>query len=113
MTLVVILPEQAKKVGAYAAHREKLKEQFSDIANGRYEWVLNAPVLPYQGIAFWWMIDEAMMERKSEEEKSRGIASIFAGEDMQIHHGEHEGLAAPRPLARDRRNGEGLVGSVG
>jgi hypothetical protein len=59
MKLVVYLPRGSKGFGAHAAHRVKLTDegQFEEAAGVRHEWVLHAPMLPYQGIAFWWIFD--------------------------------------------------------
>ena len=53
MTLGVNFPNEVKAKGAHAAHRVILTTKEVEGMN-YYEWSIDKPVLPHQGIVFWW-----------------------------------------------------------
>jgi len=56
MNLRVTLPEDRLTCKARAMNRVELTKMPSNEECGHHEWDLNNPVLPYQGIVFWWRV---------------------------------------------------------
>lgn len=55
MRLYVTMNCQDMAFGAAALHRESIKKVAGEEGDmGHHEWELARPVLPYQGIVFWW-----------------------------------------------------------
>ncbi|MEQ8815573.1 hypothetical protein [Thalassobaculum sp.] len=54
MDLEVQFPPEILKVGASALHRTGARSVLTDSASGRYNWQIDQPVLPHQGMLFWW-----------------------------------------------------------
>jgi hypothetical protein len=69
MTLVVYLPPGAKNFDAFALHRAELTRRLSDEESGYHEWVLDQAVLPHQGIAFRWIMDDRSLPVYDASEK--------------------------------------------
>lgn len=73
MTLAVRFPREVKVVDAHSVHRVPLKKVEEVKEGGFYSWRIDKPILPHQGIVFWWRCRAGDEEVKEQDQEPRSL----------------------------------------
>lgn len=78
MTLCVRFPNEVKVLDAHSLHRLPVKKIAEVIEAGSYTWTIDKPILPHQGIVFWWRCYTGCEEIGVEAEGPRSLDGEMA-----------------------------------
>lgn len=82
MTLCVRFPNDVKVFDVHSLHRMSVKQTEAVEDAGLYTWKIDRPVLPHQGIVFWWRCNTGQEESGNEDEKPVALGGEIGNSDL-------------------------------